>query len=224
MIFVFFFMINISLLFGQENSISDCKVLLESISENYQGDCKDGLAHGKGIAKGTDVYEGKFKKGLPQGNGTYTWANGDYYIGNWKEGKRDGKGEQFTIASGDKIKGIWADGEFVKEIKDPDYKIVMTRGVTDVSITEVIGSVPGTIEFVFFRDGIARSAVDELTLEGTSGTLQLSTAYKEFNNVEFPFEGIVNFTAPNRFTMATAECSVKFIINKPGNWKVIMKF
>lgn len=217
-------MINISMLFGQEDDISNCKVLLESISESYQGDCKDGLAHGKGIAKGVDVYDGKFKKGLPQGSGTYTWANGDYYVGNWKEGLRDGKGELFTVISGKKIKGIWKEGEFEKEIKDPDYKVIMTRGVTDVSISEVIGSVPGTIEFVFFRDGITRSAVDDLTLEGNSGTLQMSTSYKEFNNVKFPFEGMVNFKAPNRFDTATVDCSVKYIINKPGNWKVTIKF
>lgn len=223
-IFLFIFMINISLLFGQEDGISKCKVLLGSISESYQGGCKEGLANGKGIANGIDVYEGKFKNGLPHGTGKYTWANGDYYVGNWKEGLRNGKGEQFTVNTGKKIKGIWKNGEFIKEIKDPDYKVLLARGVADVSISEKVGGVPGNIEFVFFRDGITRSAVDNLSIEGNSGISQVTTSIKEFNNVAFPFEGIVNFVAPNRYNTATTDCSVRFLINNPGSWKVTIKF
>jgi len=44
------------------------------------------------------------------GKGTYTWPNGDKYIGNWKDDKADGKG---TI--------IWAnDDKYVGEFKDND--------------------------------------------------------------------------------------------------------
>ena len=43
---------------------NDCKVLLESISGTYEGKCKNGLAHGKGIAQGTDRYEGTFVCGF----------------------------------------------------------------------------------------------------------------------------------------------------------------
>ena len=35
-----------------------CKVLKPEISGSYLGDCKKGLANGKGIARGTDGYEG----------------------------------------------------------------------------------------------------------------------------------------------------------------------
>ena len=45
-----------------------CKVLMKEISGSYSGECKKGLADGKGEAKGVDRYIGAFKKGLPDGN------------------------------------------------------------------------------------------------------------------------------------------------------------
>ncbi len=57
------------------------------------------------------------------GYGKYVWANGDEYIGNWKNGKQDGEGS-YTFSTGSKYTGefknglrygmgtyIWADGE-----------------------------------------------------------------------------------------------------------------
>ena len=68
----------------------DCKVLITGISGKYSGGCRKGLAHGKGTAQGMDTYAGKFKRGLPDGTGIYTWADGSYYEGQWKAGKREG--------------------------------------------------------------------------------------------------------------------------------------
>ena len=85
---VFLFQFN---LFSQEENAS-CKVLLSEISEVYNGNCKDGFAHGKGIARGIDIYQGRFKKGLPHGTGKYIWKDGSYYEGSWKNGKKSGSG------------------------------------------------------------------------------------------------------------------------------------
>jgi hypothetical protein len=76
-----------SYVYGQQ---SDCQVKVARLSGTYTGGCKNGLAHGKGIAQGTDRYEGQFSKGIPDGKGTYTWANGTTYDGQWKNGMRDG--------------------------------------------------------------------------------------------------------------------------------------
>ena len=90
-----------------------CKVLLESISGSYEGDCKKGLAHGKGKAVGEDTYEGTFKKGFPEGEGKYTWANGDYYEGEFKKGKIEGEGTR-VMAGGDITQeGFFLDGEYI---------------------------------------------------------------------------------------------------------------
>ena len=62
-----------SLIYAQQGN---CRVLLPAISGEYSGGCKNGRAHGKGKARGTDTYEGRFIKGLPSGNATYTWGDG----------------------------------------------------------------------------------------------------------------------------------------------------
>jgi hypothetical protein len=38
------------------------------------------------------------------GQGTYTYANGDKYVGEWKDDKKNGKGT-YTSANGDKYVG-----------------------------------------------------------------------------------------------------------------------
>ena len=43
--------------------------------------------------------------------GTFTWASGSKYIGEWKDNKRNGQGT-FTFPSGDVKEGVWKDGEF----------------------------------------------------------------------------------------------------------------
>ena len=55
-----------------------------------------------------DKYVGDFKDGKKDGFGTYTWANGDEYGGQFKDDKRDGVGV-YTYANGDKYGGIWKD-------------------------------------------------------------------------------------------------------------------
>ena len=45
--------------------------------------------------------------------GTYTWSDGDKYVGEWKEGKQHGQGT-YTFADGTVKKGEWKNGDFVK--------------------------------------------------------------------------------------------------------------
>ena len=40
--------------------------------------------------------------------GTYTWADGEQYVGEWKDNKRTGQGT-YTYASGDKYVGEFKD-------------------------------------------------------------------------------------------------------------------
>ena len=47
------------------------------------------------------------------GYGTYTWADGDKYVGEWKDGKQNGQGT-YTWADGRIKKGIWKKGKLVK--------------------------------------------------------------------------------------------------------------
>ena len=68
--------------------LSNCKVNDVDINKEYRGECRNGLAHGKGRAKGRDVYLGEFKDGNAHGQGTYTWATGNSYEGTWVNGER----------------------------------------------------------------------------------------------------------------------------------------
>ena len=78
------FLLVASVIHFSYSQVGDCKVLKPEIAGIYSGDCKKGLANGKGIAEGIDKYEGKFKDGLPHGNGTYQYANGEIYQGDFK--------------------------------------------------------------------------------------------------------------------------------------------
>jgi hypothetical protein len=53
--------------------------------------------------------------GLPEGNGVYRFANGDVFEGEFKAGKRNGKGV-YTCASGTKQTGVFENSEMIEEI------------------------------------------------------------------------------------------------------------
>lgn len=79
-------------------NIKICKVLNVDTSMSYLGGCKNGLAHGEGVAKGRDVYRGAFSNGNNHGFGIYEWGSkskwgGDRYEGEWNNGHRTGYGE-----------------------------------------------------------------------------------------------------------------------------------
>ena len=68
--------------------------LLFSCGENTEGcisgDCENGL--GTYSWANGDKYVGEWKDGLNHGQGTYTWADGDKYVGEYKDGLMHGQG------------------------------------------------------------------------------------------------------------------------------------
>ncbi len=44
--------------------------------------------------------------------GTYTYTNGDKYVGEYKDGNLHGQGV-YTYADGKVVEGIWGNGEFI---------------------------------------------------------------------------------------------------------------
>lgn len=115
----------------------DCKVEKKDIKGTYTGDCKRGKADGKGKAVGTDTYEGEFKSGLPDGEGIYTWANGDVYSGHFTKGHLDGKGFmkwKRPNAEDSTEGGFWKDDEYKGKYEKP-YKInSVSMAVTNVIV------------------------------------------------------------------------------------------
>ena len=55
-----------------------------------------------------DKYVGEWKDNIPSGQGTGTYANGHKYVGEFKDNKRNGQGT-FTFANGEKYVGEFKD-------------------------------------------------------------------------------------------------------------------
>ena len=92
-----------------------CKVTKAELDGSYAGGCKMGLANGEGTARGLHRYTGKFKDGLPNGTGTYSYSDSQYYKGNFQDGKKEGKGTMhFTRSSmsDSVITGFWSGDEY----------------------------------------------------------------------------------------------------------------
>ena len=53
---------------------------------------------------------GDFKEGLPNGQGTYTYPDGEKYVGDFKEGLPNGQGT-YTSPEGEEYVGEFKDGE-----------------------------------------------------------------------------------------------------------------
>ncbi len=58
-----------------------------------------------------DKYVGEWRDDKRNGQGTATYADGGKYVGEWRDNKRHGQGT-YTYADGRIEEGIWKDGEF----------------------------------------------------------------------------------------------------------------
>jgi hypothetical protein len=201
-----------------------CKVLKSGINLSYTGGCKNGLAQGQGKAIGIDQYEGQFRKGLPNGYGVYRWSNGDVYEGQWKNGLRHGTGEM-TMTSGDKtasLEGRWVRDEFVQTgTQVTDYKVTYKNNIGRVVFTRVGDG--DYIRIRFIRNGIPAKP-NSFDLFGDSGTEVLTDINPGFQGVVFPFQGKINFVAPDMFHASTINGELRFQILKPGSWDVMITY
>ncbi|MFT5746157.1 MAG: hypothetical protein ACI9XO_002362 [Paraglaciecola sp.] len=73
------------------------------------GDCENGIGT-YAYADGSK-YEGQFTKGKPQGTGTFTYANNETFVGTFKGGYKHGKGV-YQKGDGKQIVGEWKEGEY----------------------------------------------------------------------------------------------------------------
>ncbi|NOQ27177.1 MAG: hypothetical protein GQ564_17590 [Bacteroidales bacterium] len=201
---------------AQENPGS-CKVLLESISGEYTGECKDGLANGEGIASGIDVYEGKFKKGLPHGIGKYTWEDNCYYYGNWKGGKKSGIGSLYEDHTQKITKGLWKNDVFFNEIVEPPYELILKERVKGVYFFEDNTKTPHQIEFVFNSAKGPIRSVPGLKIYSNNGQTEVDRMFSGIKNVTFPLECTVEFVVKEMRRV------VKFKINKASSWKITIR-
>lgn len=99
-----------------------CDVADSDIKGIYWGSCKDGLADGFGIAGKKDLYIGDFKAGKRFGKGLYVWETGDRYEGYFVDDARMGKGV-FVWKNNDKY-----EGDFENDKRTGNGVLVLNNG------------------------------------------------------------------------------------------------
>ena len=77
-----------------------------SVADCIQGNCVNG--QGTYTWSDGEQYIGEWKDNKKNGLGTYTFADGDKYVGEWKDDKKNGQGT-YTYANGRKYVGEWKD-------------------------------------------------------------------------------------------------------------------
>ena len=197
------------------------KVLIPNISKSYEGKCKKGLANGYGEAKGIDTYLGEFKKGLPQGKGTYTWQNGDFYIGEWHKGKRDGEGEFHTKNnSRDTVYvGIWKQDKYVG--KKTILPTVTYKSSVDRYRFRRIGD-GNLISIQFKQNGVTNTSITSLIIDGDSGTeVEKGNCYC-FENFDLPFKCSIRYNTTSKLQQTRCEVRFEFEITQMGNWDLVL--
>jgi len=203
-------------LFSQE----PCKVLKKEIADKYEGKCKNGLAHGKGIAVGKDTYEGKFKNGLPDGKGKYTWDSGEEFEGNWKEGLKDGEGRyKFKVDGIDSIKlGIWKEDVFLRKIVQNPYRVLNAYSVNRYTVQKIKEG--NRVVFSFMQNGSNNTAVYNLTFSPSSGTAVEVGTKKGFENIVFPFICKVSYITLNSLKTNSSNVAFEIEIKESGEWEI----
>jgi hypothetical protein len=194
---------------------------MPSISGTYSGECRKGLAHGKGTSQGIDRYSGSFRNGLPDGIGTYAWADGSSYEGRWNKGMKDGGGKMVTKDS--TYSGIWKEDKYIgKEIITP-YRVTRSQSVTK-SIFLKSNSTNNVIRIRFFQGAVEHGGIQSVDIGYNSGEQFHDGMIYGIQHPSFPIDVRIKFTANNTFGTALIDYYFDFTINEPGAWDVRISY
>ena len=234
-ILLFFFLCYIVSQFAQAQA---CKVLSEDLNGIYKGDCKKGLANGKGEVSGEDVvYTGEFRKGYPDGEGVLKFNDGTVLKAEWKRGELYGYGE-LTATDGTAKKGYWKGTIhkyiYVGEDKDflKGYKI-LDQEMMDNATIDFVKSDEATDKLVIqINENHVRQINHFEIIEITSGVIHQvinngGRLKADIINIQYPVTMKIRYILPygtqdtklhggqdNMFSPRT----LRFTIVEPGLW------
>jgi len=204
----------------QISAQESCKVLITEIDSIYIGKCKKGFAHGKGEAIRVDSYTGRFANGLPSGKGTYTWANGDIYVGNWKKGKQNGEGTLILkIRERDSIiDGLWEDNNYLGPKPMPPR--VKTKVSVDRFSFRLTAGIKNRVLIDIYQNGSRNTGVSNF-LMSTSNGVETHLGYSVgYDYIEFPVTIRVHYLTINKFKSEEFQVIFEFEISQSGDWRV----
>jgi len=198
----------------------DCRVLNPGIDSIYKGKCKKGFAHGKGHAIGKDTYLGRFTNGLPDGKGTYTWANGNIYTGDWLAGKRNGDGALIIkLEEKDSIvAGIWENDKYIGP--KPIQPRVITKVGVDRYSFKYISDAKDRVLINILQNGMKNTTVTNFLMSGTKGIETTLGQEVGYDYIEFPVTIKVNYMTLNKLKTGEYHAIFEFEISEPGDWRV----
>jgi len=210
-----------------------CDVIVDSLKGQYIGDCKKGMADGKGTAMGINSYTGDFKNGYPHGYGKYTWQNGNCYEGFWKSGLFEGQGTFKQINQSDSfvLTGFWKKGTYISRYEKPYIVHTPTNNISNINVRKINAIVP---EIVFTVKNITGGAsniqnpvlpksrlIDMQIIQGrfeqqiTDETSSNITNKYTLRKVTFPFYAIFSFHTTGT-TLQVEKVGIEIL--EDGNW------
>ena len=204
------------------NSLSaqegDCKVLVPRLDGTYKGDCRNGLAHGEGIAQGIDRYEGEFRKGFPDGRGAYRWADESFYEGYFKQGLREGSG-RMVYSTDSIVTGFWKADNFVGKQQQKKYEVLTSRFIARSSFIKTSNSLY-QIKVKMTLGGAPNNTIQDFSMTYSSGDeFNPGNAYG-IQNITFPVTVRITYRTWNVMRTVMTDCTFEFRINEPGSWDV----
>lgn len=202
------------------NDTAECTVSANNLQGVYDGDCKNGYAHGRGKAIGKDEYMGEFKNGLPHGKGRLTYANGDEYIGEFKKGKRHGKGylrRSGEVELTDNSRWTtWKNDQFVKNVLKGDYSIARMRNISRNAI-KLIDDRENRVEINISSP----TQILGLNINISSGRYDMQGPSRLIVfDPEFPLKVFVEYRVPDRLMSQELDVVADFKLETPGSWAV----
>jgi hypothetical protein len=205
-----------NLIYAQKN---DCKVIRPDLSGTYSGGCKNGLANGKGIAQGTNRYEGQFNKGLPDGKGRFTWANGTYFEGQFRDGMRDGQGKM--VYKDSVVNGFWKEDKYVGEKIIAPYTIIRNISVARYTFKKSIESSSG-IRVKIMQGGSNNSTIEDFSMAYDSGEEYRMGSVYGVQHTSIPLSVKITYRTWNVFHTTQYSVQFEFILNDPGTWDIVL--
>jgi len=147
------------------------------------------------------------------------WGSGEKYEGRWKMGLRDGEGIYTFQKNGhDTIQeGIWKDNEY-KGKKPKPPKVVHNEYVTRYSFRR---EGDGNRIFIDLKlNGNINRDILDLTVGTTSGSTFENGRSIGVETMVFPVTIKLRYITWNTAHTSRHTCSFEFIIYEPGNWQV----